>query len=130
MSQIFFDSLPPTNMYLFLKKSGSYKTNVVCVDSFVLINGFRVPRTCKVITFDFREQNPDNISCCSKFQIFGDIISKNLDNLKISNDSIDDNFVEIESTQDIKWFQSNYIMKGFKDCIVNGNSVTNTWLQP
>lgn len=115
-------------MYIFLKKSNPSKPEIVCVDSFVLLNGFRVPKTCKVITINFREQNPDKISCCSKFQIFGDIISKNLNNLKISNDSIDDDFIEIESTHDTKWFQCNYVMKGFKDCVVNGNSVTNTWL--
>ncbi|XP_037876319.1 uncharacterized protein LOC101742634 isoform X2 [Bombyx mori] len=35
---------------------------------------------------------------------------------------------EIESTDTIKWYQSSYVMKGFKDCIVNGSSITNTWM--
>lgn len=129
LSQVFFDSLHPTNMYLFMKKSTTSNLDVVCNDSFVLINGYRIPKSCKVVALDFRNQNPENISCCNKFQIFGDMISKDLDNLKLDC-NLDDDFTEIESTHDIKWFQSNYIMKGFKDCIVNGSSVTNTWLEP
>lgn len=69
----------------------------------------------------------ENISCCSDFEVFGDI---EMINHKLSSCSEDnsDEFYEIESSETAKWFQSTYVMKGFKDCVVNGSSITNDWL--
>ncbi|XP_046971357.1 uncharacterized protein LOC124538357 [Vanessa cardui] len=129
LSEVFFNSISPTNMYVFLKKNPLCNQDIVCSDSFVFVNGYKLPRSCKVVVLDFKAQNPENISCCNKFQVFGDVISKNLDNLNINSDDSGHNFNSIESTNEIKWFQSAYIMKGFKDCVVNGSSVTNAWCE-
>lgn len=129
LSKVFFNSLAPTNMYVFLKKNPVCNTDIVCHDSFVLVNGYKIPRSCKIVVLDFKAQTPENLACCNKFQVFGDVISKNLDHLNINSDNTEQDFNEIESTEYTKWFQSTYVMKGFKDCIVNGNSVTNTWVE-
>lgn len=112
-------------MYIFIKKNLSNNQDVICSDTFVIVDGFKLPRSCKVVSVDFRTHNLQNISCCNQFQIFGDA-SKNLDQLGEEDDA---NFDEIESTDDVRWFQSSYVMKGFKDCVVNGSSVINAWLQ-
>ncbi|XP_023940392.1 uncharacterized protein LOC112047493 [Bicyclus anynana] len=126
LSQIFFNTLSPTNMYIFIKKNISNNQDVVCADTFLSVDGYRLPRSCKIVCLDFRTQNHQNVSCCHKFQIFGDAINVNIDQLNTDEEV---EFNEIESTDDKRWFQSSYIMKGFKDCTVNGSSVTNAWLQ-
>lgn len=129
MSEVFFQPIPPTNTYVFIKKKLTGNQNLVLnTDNFVLTSGCHVPRSCKTVVVDFRAHNENNLSCCNKFQVFGDIISGNLSNLQI-DDKIDDDFSEIESTNNMKWYQSTYIMKGFKDCQINGGSVSNMWLQ-
>ncbi|CAG4957761.1 unnamed protein product [Colias eurytheme] len=127
LNEVFYDSLPPTNMYVFLKKMKYKDQNVVCNDSFVLVNGYRIPRSCKVVVLNLKKINYENIACCNDFSVFGDTISEDLDRVKIEDD---EEFCEIETTNDVKWFQSTYVMKGFKDCFINGSSITNTWLQP
>lgn len=131
LSQIFFSSLPPTNMYVFIKKKNiSNQDEVLNPDNFVLTSGCRIPRNSRIVVMDFRSQNTDNISCCNDFQVFGDVISDNLENLQIQDKlSDDEEFNEIESTDSMKWYQSSYVMKGFKDCILNGSSVTNSWME-
>ncbi|XP_028166155.1 uncharacterized protein LOC135080634 [Ostrinia nubilalis] len=132
LSQVFFSSLPPTNMYVFIKKKNvSNQDEVVNPDNFVLTSGCRIPRNSRIVTLDFRSPNTENISCCNDFHVFGDAISNNLENLQIQEnvDDYEEEFNEIESTDSLKWYQSSYVMKGFKDCTVNGSSVTNSWLE-
>ncbi|CAG9565426.1 unnamed protein product [Danaus chrysippus] len=128
LSKVFFDSLAPTNMYVFVKKIPLNNQDVVCSDQFVLINGYKIPKSCKVIVLDFRSHNPDNISCCNKFEVFGDVISNSIGNLVLDDSTQENYFSDIESSNKVKWFQSSYVMKGFKDSFINGCSVTNTWL--
>lgn len=118
-------------MYVFIKKKNiSNQDEVLNPDNFVLTSGCRIPRNSRIVVMDFRSQNTDNISCCNDFQVFGDVISDNLENLQIQDKlSDDEEFNEIESTDSMKWYQSSYVMKGFKDCILNGSSVTNSWME-
>lgn len=117
-------------MYIFLKKKNTENDDVLNADNFVVASGCRIPRNSRIVVMDFRNKNMENVSCCNDFQIFGDVISQNLENLQIQDNLGDvDEFNEIESTDHIKWFQSSYVMKGFKDCVVNGSSVTNSWLE-
>lgn len=130
MSEVFFHPIPPTNTYIFIKKKLAGNQDVVLnTDNFVLTSGCRIPRSCKTVVVDFRSHNGNNLTCCNEFQVFGEIISSNLGNLQIDEDENNDEFSEIESTNNMKWYQSTYMMKGFKDCFVNGASVSNTWLQ-
>lgn len=129
LSEVFFHPIPPTNTYIFIKKKLTGNQGVVLnTDNFVLTSGCRIPRSCKTVVVDFRIHNENNLFCCNEFQVFGDIVSSNLGNLQI-DDKNDDEFSEIESTNNMKWYQSTYIMKGFKDCLVNGASVSNIWSQ-
>ncbi|XP_072929928.1 uncharacterized protein [Epargyreus clarus] len=128
LSKVFFDTISPTNMYIYLKKKVSSNQDVVCGDSFVYISGCRIPRSAKIVVLDFSTPNKESLSCCNDLQVFGDVISEDLDKLKLQESAIH-NFDEIESNDSATWFQSSYVMKGFKDCIVNGISVTNAWLE-
>ncbi|XP_026315147.1 uncharacterized protein LOC113226645 [Hyposmocoma kahamanoa] len=129
LSEVFFHPIPPTNTYILIKKKLTGNQDVVLnTDNFVLTSGCRIPRSCKTVVVDFRTHHGNNLSCCNEFQVFGDIISRNFDDLQI-DDKEDDELNEIESTHNMKWYQSTYIMKGFKDCLVNGTSVSNIWLQ-
>ncbi|CAK1583612.1 unnamed protein product [Parnassius mnemosyne] len=132
LSEVFFNTLPPTNLYVFIKKRNASSQDLVCTDSFVFVNGYKLPRNSKVIVLDLRTQSQENFSCCKDFQIFNDVINKNLVNLKISDNDSDltkEDYSEIESTNMVSWYQSSYVMKGFKDCTVSGSSVTNKWLE-
>ncbi|XP_045776531.1 uncharacterized protein LOC123874980 [Maniola jurtina] len=126
LSQIFFNGLSPTNMYILIKKNMLNNQDVVCSNIFESIDGYKIPRSCKVVSLDFRTQNLSNVSCCNNFQVFGDAITKSMGEINFEEEA---EFAEIVSTDDVRWFQSSYVMKGFKDCVVNGSSVTNTWLQ-
>ncbi|KAL4720029.1 hypothetical protein ACJJTC_009271 [Scirpophaga incertulas] len=128
LSQVFFSALPPTNMFVFLKKKNIDNMDVLNTDNFIFTSGCRIPKTAKIVVMDFRNKNQNNILCCNNFPIFGDVISKNLQTLQIDDNEENEDYNEIESTDDIQWYQSSYVMKGFKDCIVNGASVTNSWL--
>ncbi|CAK1553922.1 unnamed protein product [Leptosia nina] len=122
---IFLETLSPTNMYVFIKKVPMTNQQAVCNDTFVQVtNGYRIPRSCKIITFNFKGGNQEKTACCNDFQIFGDVLNQDLSKMSIS----DDEFNEIESTDKAIWFQSTYVMKGFKDCVVKDQSITNTWL--
>ncbi|RVE47489.1 hypothetical protein evm_007900 [Chilo suppressalis] len=94
LSRMFFSLLPPTNLYMFIKKKNIETQDIVNGDNFILTNGCRIPRNSRIDT--------------------------------LPKDSAED-FSEIESTEEIKWYQSTYVMKGFKDCVVNGTSVTTSW---
>ncbi|CAG9789275.1 unnamed protein product [Diatraea saccharalis] len=130
LSQVFFSSLAPTNLYVFIKKKNlEIQEDVLNGDNFISTSGCRIPRNSKIVVLDFRSDNSENVSCCSDFQVFGESISQNFKDLQIE-DMLKDNedeFNEIESTDDTKWYQSSYVMKGFKDCVVNGTSVTTSW---
>lgn len=129
LSQAFSSPLPPTNMHVFIRKGATnYPDTVLNSDSFLPASGSRIPKSSRVYTIDFRNPNEDKIPCCNNFEIFGDVISDDMVKLQI-NESSDMEFCEIQSTDLVKWYQSTYVMKGFKDCIVNGSSVTNTWLE-
>ncbi|CAF4869014.1 unnamed protein product [Pieris macdunnoughi] len=126
LCKVFFEPLSPTNMYVFLKKESLSNQQVVCSDTFLHVNGYRMPRSCKVVVLNF-PANPKNTTCCNDFKIFGNAPSEDLSKLSL-DDSSDDDFHEIESTDKVQWFQSTYVMKGFKDCVVNGSSIINSWL--
>ncbi|XP_026760541.2 uncharacterized protein LOC113519615 [Galleria mellonella] len=130
LSQVFFNAMAPTNMYVFIKKS-TKNQELINNDNFVPANGHRIPRSSKIVVMDFRTQTTGTMSCCNQFQVFGDIGS-NLHDIVPKDPDMEyerSDFNEIESTDKIKWYQSAYVMKGFKDCIVNGSSVANTWLK-
>ncbi|KAM3962475.1 uncharacterized protein ACR2FA_003378 [Aphomia sociella] len=132
LSQVFFNPMGPTNMYAFIKKSTSNQ-EVLNSDNFIPASGHKIPRSSRIVIMDFRTQNRENVSCCNQFQVFGDVGNtvQTVFNI-LSKDNLNDEseeFNEIESTDSIKWYQSSYVMKGFKDCVVNGSSVTNSWLQ-
>ncbi|XP_014372038.2 uncharacterized protein LOC106721588 [Papilio machaon] len=128
LSKVFQNTLPPTNLHVLLKKKNS-TCDVVCTDSFVLFNGYRLPRSAKVVVIDFRTESHENLSCCNNFEVFEEVITKNLTDLKICDNENDvEDFNEIESSSTMSWYQSCYVMKGFRDCIVSGSSITNKWL--
>lgn len=129
LSQVLFNPLPPTNLYVFIKKKLlNHQDNILDSDNFVFTSGCRIPRNSKIVVLNFRTKSSNNIACCNDFQVFGDVINQNLQNLNLEDTENLDEYNEIESTDSTKWYQSSYVMKGFKDCIVNGSSVTNTWL--
>ncbi|XP_047994527.1 uncharacterized protein LOC125232789 [Leguminivora glycinivorella] len=124
LSQVIFSPMTPTNMYIFIRRK---QTNMpVASDTFVPARGCRLPKNTKIVVVDFRSEKPDNLSCCNDFQIFGEVISDSMVNLQLGEEP---NFSEIESSETMVWYQSSYVMKGFKDCIVNGSSITNMWLE-
>ncbi|XP_068618986.1 uncharacterized protein [Battus philenor] len=132
LNKVFYDPLPPTNLYIFIKKKKVNRQDLVCSDSFVSINGYRLPRNSKIIVINFRNENRENLICCNDFPIFDEVVSNKMVNLNISENDYsqtDEDYAHIESTNTMCWFQSSYVMKGFKDCIVNGSSITNTWLE-
>lgn len=100
-------------------------------NSFLPASGSRIPKSSKVFIIDFRNLSQENFTCCHDYEFYSDTISDDLVNLKIKSDddSVVSEFTEIQSSDSTKWFQSSYVMKGFKDCIVNGSSVTNLWLE-
>lgn len=98
------------------------------IDNFVLTSGCRLPRNCKIIVIDLRTKGLDKVACCNEFNVFGDSVYCDLKNLRLEDIDENDEYNEIESTDDSQWYQSSYVMKGFKDCIVNGSSITNLWL--
>ncbi|XP_013183312.2 uncharacterized protein LOC106129327 [Amyelois transitella] len=125
LSQVFFDSIPPTNMHIFIRKKSLNNQDTLNSDCFEPTTGCRIPRKTKVVVMNFQTDNQENVSCCNEFEIFGE--SGNVDNLKPRREIDFEEFEEIESTDTMKWYQSTYVMKGFKDCVVNGASVTNSW---
>lgn len=129
LSKMFFETLSPTNMYVFIKKVPINNRQVLCNNSFVLVNGYRIPKSCKIIVLKL-STNLENITCCNDFKVFSDKPSYDFSKLSLDNSNEDDHndFQEIETTDKVKWFQSTYVMKGFKDCVVNGISIINTWL--
>ncbi|VVD01585.1 uncharacterized protein LOC126972565 [Leptidea sinapis] len=127
LSKIFYEPLPPTKMYIFLKILSQKQQDVICHDSFVIVNGYKIPKSCKVVIINFRTSNT-NMTCCNEFEVFSDQISNSLSQVSIEGED-SDALDEIETTENVKWFQSMYVMKGFKDCIVNGSSITNSWFQ-
>lgn len=130
LSQVFFNQLQPTNLYVFIKKKLiNNLDSIIDSDNFVFTSGCRIPRNSKIVVLDFRTKTFDNLSCCNEFQIFGDIVNQDLQNLQLeeTEENVDE-FNEIESTDTARWYQSSYVMKGFKDCTVNGSSITNAWL--
>lgn len=125
LSKIFFKPLAPTNMYVLLqKKCEPNKQLIVNPDSFTFAGECRVPMSCKVVVVDLRKQMKEKMNCCRDFQIYNDVIyNKAAGNLTKHND-----ICEFVSTDTVKWYQCNYVVKGFKDCLVNGSSISNTWL--
>lgn len=113
-------------MYVYLQK----KSNdiIVNTDSFKLVQDCKIPTNSKVVVINFRKQVKENISCCKDFHIFQD---ESFDtSIKVDNWNINKNvdMYDMKSTDDMQWFQSSYVVKGFKDCIVNGSSISNTWI--
>ncbi|XP_075982782.1 uncharacterized protein LOC142981016 [Anticarsia gemmatalis] len=129
LSQIFFNQLSPTNLYVFIKKKlVNNQDNILNNDNFVFTSGCRIPRNSKIVVIDLRTKEQDHIACCNDFNVFGEV-NEDLQNLHLEDSEENpDFFHEIESSDDVKWYQSSYVMKGFKDCIVDGSSVTNLWL--
>ncbi|KAI8425089.1 hypothetical protein MSG28_006949 [Choristoneura fumiferana] len=126
LSQVIFTPMAPTNMYIFIRKKISPVCSGLTCDTFIKASGCRLPKDTKIVVIDFRAQKQDNLLCCNNFQIFGEVISESLENLQLGDQP---NFNEIESSATMTWYQSSYVMKGFKDCIVNGSSITNKWLE-
>ncbi|XP_053614097.1 uncharacterized protein LOC128677355 [Plodia interpunctella] len=126
LSKVFFDSLPPTNMHIFIRRNSLNNLNIPNSDSFELTSGCRIPRKTKIVVMNFRT-NKENVSCCNDFEIFGETGGNNEDLDMEKKINFEEEFEEMESTDTMKWYQSTYVMKGFKDCVVNGNSVTNSW---
>ncbi|KAI5643195.1 mad1 and cdc20-bound-Mad2 binding domain-containing protein [Phthorimaea operculella] len=129
LSRVFSNQLTPTNFYVMIKKKMvSSNDTILNQDHFTYTSGHRIPRSAKIIIIDFRNKSQGNITCCNDYQVFNDVINQDLVKLQIddgSNKSHD--YHEIESTDTNKWYQSRFVMKGFKDCVVNGSSVTNSW---
>ncbi|CAB3245914.1 unnamed protein product [Arctia plantaginis] len=129
LSHVFFNQIAPTNLYVFIKKKVlGHLDNIMNSDNFVFTSGCRIPRNCKIIVIDLRTKALDKITCCNEFNVFGDIVNDDLNNLQLEDTDENDVYHEIESNDNLKWYQSSYVMKGFKDCIVNGSSITNSWL--
>lgn len=126
LSQVLFTPMAPTNMYIFIRKKMSPVHSGLTSDTFIKASGCRLPKDTKIVVIDFRAQKQDNLLCCNNFQIFGEVISESLENLQLGDQP---NFNEIESSATMTWYRSSYVMKGFKDCIVNGSSITNKWLE-
>lgn len=98
-------------------------------NNFVLSSGCRIPRNSKIVILDLRSKTFDNLACCTEFKIFGDVGYQTLQNLQLrDSDENEEDFSEIESTDNVQWYQSSYVMKGFKDCYINGSSITDAWL--
>ncbi|CAG9134022.1 unnamed protein product [Plutella xylostella] len=131
LSQAFSSPLPPTNMHVFLKKKLIRQQTELIVnsDNFLPASGSRIPKSSRVFVIDFRAQNEENVSCCNEFAIFGDGLSDAMAKMQVTGNTDDAEFCKIQSTDEVKWYQSTYVMKGFKDCIINGSSVTNTWIE-
>ncbi|KAJ0173655.1 hypothetical protein K1T71_010804 [Dendrolimus kikuchii] len=126
LCQVFSNIMTPMNMYVFIKKRLTNTQDVkISTDSFELTAGFRIPSKTRVVVIDFRMENNDNTSCCNDFKIFGDTPTNDYNRL---DSDCHEEFCEIQSTDVAKWYQSTYVMRGFKDCVVNGNSVINDWL--
>lgn len=126
---MFFSPLPPTNMYVFIKKKNmALQESLINTDSFEYTSGCRIPRNSKIVVIDFRGANQDGLKCCNDFQIFGDLDFKDVNKELSPTEEEEDELYEIESKDTVIWYQSSYVMKGFKDCIVNGSSVTNNWV--
>lgn len=125
LSQVFFNPLSPTNMYIFIKKKVIGPQDSVISDTFLHTSGCRIPKNSKIVVIDFRSSNRDGLNCCNDLQIFGDVKDKDV---KVTLETDEDKLYEIESSDSGMWYQSSYVMKGFKDCVINGSSVTNTWL--
>ncbi|KAJ8713988.1 hypothetical protein PYW08_007608 [Mythimna loreyi] len=130
ISQFFYQQLQPTNLYVFIKKKlVNNQDTVLDNDNFVLCNGCRIPRNSKIVVLDLRSKTFDNLACCNEFKIFGDSGYQSLQNLQLEDsEDNEDDFHEIESTESVQWYQSSYVMKGFKDCYINGSSITDAWL--
>lgn len=79
------------------------------------------------MVIDFRTQNYDGVACCNDIQIFGDLGTIVVP-IKSTETDQNNEYHEIESSDTAIWYQSTYVMKGFKDTIVDGSSITNTWL--
>lgn len=131
-NKILTDPLPPTNMHVFVQKRVTSKEELlVNSDNFYLTSGCMLTRYSKTITIDFRSQDKAKVSCCGNFQIYQEPVPDVANHLKVKlNDHIENEEsaeFEIISTDDFKWYQSIYVVEGFRDCIVNGTSVTNTW---
>ncbi|KAJ2938776.1 hypothetical protein O0L34_g3398 [Tuta absoluta] len=129
LSQVFSNQLTPTNFYVMIKKKmASPNDTVLNHEHFTLTSGHRIPRSAKIIIIDLRNKTQGNILCCNDYQVFNDVLNQNITNLKIVDGLNKSHDVhEIESTDTIKWYQSKFVMKGFKDCVVDGSSVTNSW---
>lgn len=134
LNKVFLEPLAPTNMYVFLQKKITTNHDIlVNSDNFSQATGCRIPKNAKKIVIDFRKQDKKNIACCNDFQIYQDTICDTMTELlgddwnRFEQDGCE--VYEIKSTDNMEWFQSTYVLRGFKDCIVNGNSVTNKWLK-
>lgn len=122
--------MTPTNMYVFLSKKCVGIPDITNCENFQQTSGCRIPSKSRIFVIDFRTQNLDSVVCCNKIQIFGDVKSPPApeENAETTNMDKENDYHEIESTDTMTWYQSSYIMKGFKDSLVNGNSITNLWL--
>lgn len=112
-------------MYIFLKKKANATHDTVCCENFQETSGCRIPRSSKIVVVDFRSKNLDSVACCNKIQIFGDVVTNTSPEAETDQDV---EYHEIESSAAATWYQSSYIMKGFKDAVVDGSSVVNGWL--
>lgn len=99
--------------------------SVISSDTFIYTSGCRIPRNSNIIVIDFRTTNQEGVKCCNDFKIFGDVRNEVVQPTAFETD---EDFHEIGPSDTAAWYQSTYVMKGFKDCIVNGSSVTSTWL--
>ncbi|XP_037876318.1 uncharacterized protein LOC101742634 isoform X1 [Bombyx mori] len=128
LNEMFLNTLAPTNMFVFLKKrTFNDQDALLDTSNYSFTSGHRIPASSRIIVINFRTGNTENFSCCNEFKIFSDVSTTDIGIEDSFNENCEE-LNEIESTDTIKWYQSSYVMKGFKDCIVNGSSITNTWM--
>jgi hypothetical protein len=103
--------IPSTNMFVLVKRN---EVNSKKTDKFQLCD-FDLPRSCSKFNVTIELEDPSTeLTCCDDVEInTGECMMSigNLEKLSIDNDS------------EKKWYQSNIVVKGFKDKLVNGKSV-------
>lgn len=116
------NTLPPTNMYLFLK------TNACNIDQSDFLepnSSFYFTKRSLIVNINFiyKEKEDSLHNCCTNLTVFEDEHKTKRELDIIENECVDIN----DENSDCEWYQANVVLKGFKEGFVNKTPLSQLW---
>ncbi|RZF36423.1 hypothetical protein LSTR_LSTR010843 [Laodelphax striatellus] len=136
LNSILDHQMCPTNTFILMKTD---RKTIIKSDLFHLKDHFRIPPKAVGLKFVFTSdlRTEDKKCCCVEDMSFFFCSPKQYDSTTSSRLCHDFKLETVEpsegdndnDSENSNWFQFNFAIKGFKDCKLNGSSVTNLWMK-